>query len=103
MRYGERSAIVTSIAKAVYDLLTEKSTALSAQTEGPSTHPQATEPAADSNDASVVHVTGFALHSAIRCRRKPLPQKSRHSSEALQELQEELHLLEPFGAFCHNL
>lgn len=73
----DRSAIMTSIAKAVYDLM-EKAThdQLHEKRTGPTqrhakaTYPQAKESLPD-DDASIVRVSGFALHSAIRYRKRP--------------------------------
>ena len=68
-----RSAIVTSVAKAVYELLTEKESQYTKQRQGQiyteSIYPQAKESLPD-DDASVIRVSGFALHSAIKYRKR---------------------------------
>ncbi len=96
----DRSAVVTSIAKAVYELLTENASQLheERQSQGrrhtTSTYPQAKESMTD-DDASVVRVSGFALHSAIRYRKKALQPKSRsrHNSITREKLKKELDFL----------
>ena len=86
-----RFAIVTSIAKAVYELLTEKASQCTKQEQGQvrteSTHPQAKESIPD-DDASVIRVSGFALHLVIEYRKKELLPKFqyKHTSERHQEL-----------------
>ena len=95
---GDRSAIMTSIAKAVYELLTEKASQLQEQRKGPahtdSRYPQAKEALPD-DDASIIRVSGFALHSAIRFGRKALlpKNKSKHTTVARQKFTKELELL----------
>ena len=102
----DRSAIMTSIAKAVYDLM-EKAThdQLHEKRTGPTqrhakaTYPQAKESLPD-DDASIVRVSGFALHSAIRYRKKALGPKlrSRHSTTTRETLQKELQFLKSLKA-----
>ena len=99
----DRSAIVTGIAKAVYEQLTEMASQFQrqrrGQTHSESMYPQAKESAPD-DDASVIRVSGFALHSAISFRRRALlPKfKSKHSSEARRKFKRELELLQHMKA-----
>ena len=94
----DRSAIVTSIAKAVYDILTEKASQIQGQSEDKvhddSVYPQSRESIPD-DDASIVRVSGFALHSAIEYRRKALlpKNKTKHSSVASHNFAQELDVL----------
>ena len=92
--WKDRSAIVAAIAKAVYELLTEKSSQLHEQDVTDRTYPQA-KVAVPDDDASVIRVSGFALHSAMRYRRKALlpRMKSKHSTKARQQFVKELELL----------
>ena len=83
----DRSAIVTAIAKAVYELLTEKaSQQVQRQVQSDSMYPQAKKSIPD-DDSSVIRVSGFALHSAIEYRRKALlpKSKSKYSNMARQK------------------
>lgn len=78
----DRSAIVTSIAKAVYELLTENSQQLQ-ECQLIRSYPQAKEAISD-DDALVVQLSGFALHATIRFRKRTIQQQAKHSPEALQ-------------------
>ena len=60
----DRSAIVTGIAKAVFDLLQGKVCQYQELSESPGRYAQ-TKDAIPDDDASVLRVSGFALHSCI--------------------------------------
>ena len=83
----DRSAIVTCIAKAVYELLTQKAgQQMQGQFHNENMYPQAKE-SIPNDDASVIRVSGFALYSAIEYRRKALlpKSKSKYNSAACQK------------------
>ena len=98
----DRSAIITAIAKAVYELLTEKATqfhrqnaaaCLNASTSD-TMYPQSRSPIPD-DDASIVRVVGFALHSAIKYRSDALApiNSQKHNTDAQHRFGKELELL----------
>ena len=58
---SDRSAILMAVAKGVYEVLNEKVTKPIASL---ASYPQAKESVPD-DDASIIRVCGFALHSAI--------------------------------------
>ena len=97
---ADRSAIVTTIAKAVYELLTEKATqshqriTTACKCISDTKYPQPRSPIAD-DDASIVRVAGFALHATIKYRKDALLPKNRHkhSSDACCHFSKELELL----------
>ena len=93
----DRSAFVTAIANAVYELLGENggeyTQALSSSPSMLVSHPQAKAQVAD-DDASIVRVSGFALHSAIRFRKRALRKPTRHSQSVQESYVKELRLLE---------
>ena len=75
----------------MHEVLTEKAT-LSATTVRNS-YPQAKEPIPD-DDASIIRVCGFALHSAIAVRQKALlkNQQHKHSEYTLSQYKNKLEL-----------
>ena len=86
----DKSAILTSVAKAVY-VMNEKAIR---PVEDVVSYPQAKERSSD-YDASVIRVCGFALHSVICLRKKALlkNQRHKHKQATLQQYKNELKLL----------
>ncbi len=98
----DRSAIVSSNAKAVYEVLQERLHVYVCQhqesNESPAAHPQSKDAISD-DDASVIRVPGFALHSSIQFRRKTLGRlRSRYTAKSLEQFARELWLLEKMKA-----
>ena len=76
MSVQHRFAIVTGVAKAVYEELTDQYIKQKqGQVDTKSVYPQAKE-LIPFDDASVICVSGFALHSAIEYRRELLPKSN---------------------------
>ena len=65
---SDRSALLTAVAKGVYEIMNEKVTKPVTSSAG---YPQGKESAPD-DDASIIQVCGFALHSTISLCKKAL-------------------------------
>ena len=94
----DRSAVVGSIAKVVYDVLKEKLCQLQASSDSPPRYEQSKDAIPD-DDASVIRVSGFALYSSIQFRKKALGrQRLRYTTESREQFEKELWLLKKLEA-----
>ena len=92
----DRSAMVGSIAKVVYDVLKEKLCQFQASSDCPLRYSQS-EDAIPDDDASIVRVLGFALYSRIKFQQKALGmQRSRYTTESCEKFSKELWLANIF-------
>ena len=88
---SDRSAILAAVAKGVYEIMNEKVTK---PVTSVASYPQAKGSAPD-DDASIIRVCGFALHSAISLWKKALlkNQHHKHKQVKLQHYKNEVKLL----------
>ena len=94
----DRSAIVGSIAKVVYDVLKEKLCPFQAPIGSILRYAQS-KAAMPDDDASVVRVSGFALYSCIKFRQRALGRcRSRYTTESCENFRKELWLLKKLQA-----
>ena len=94
----DRSAMVGSIAKAMYDVLKEKLCQFQASNDCPLRYSQSKDAIPD-DDASIVRVLGFALYSCIKFQQKALGmQRSRYTTESCEKFSKELWLLKKLQA-----